>query len=788
LVSTLDRKLLRDLRRLGGQVVTIALVVAAGIASYVSTRGAHQSLVRARDTYYQTARFADVFARAKRAPEAIRPRLEAIPGVTRAETRVVSPVSLPLPGLPEPANGRVVSIPADRGPMLNQLHVRTGRLVEPGRGDEAVILEAFAEAHGLRPGDTVPVVLEGTLRQVRVVGTAHSPEYVIPLGAEDLTPDPKQFTALWMDRAAIGPAFDLDGAFNDVTLQLAPAAHEAAVLGRVDALLEPYGGLGAHGRDLHPSARMLDDEIDQLSVFATAMPAIFLGVAAFLLNVVLSRLVYLQRPQIAALKAVGYGDRQVGLHYLKLVSVIVLAGALLGTGLGAWMGDGLTEVYRDFFHFPALTFHLDPSVVLVSVGVSLGAAFVGALGSVRSVVRLPPAEAMQPPKPPVYHHSLVDRLVPIGLIGAAGRMVLRDLQRHPLRLGLAVLGIALAVAILVVGRFFNDAMTHLMDVHFTEAMREDLSVTFIEPVSMRGVRELDHLPGVLQAEGLRALPVRFRVGSRRRDAAVVGYMDDADLRTLVDDNAQPIPLPSDGIVLTRKLGEVLDVPLGGMVTLEPQQGERRPHQVRVAGLADEMFGLQGHMRNDALARLLGEAPSYSTALLRVDPPALDDVRRRLQERPNVLSVTRRANLLERFRNQTAEMILVFTFVLASFAATIAVGVVYNSARVSLSTRSRDLASLRVLGFTRRDVFAILLGELGVQVALAIPLGLVLGWYGAHGIAMTVDPETYRIPVHISDRTYAFATVVTLAAALMSALLVRRRLDRLDLIGVLKTRE
>jgi putative ABC transport system permease protein len=787
-VRMLDRKLLRDLRRLVGQVVTIALVVAAGIASYVSTRGAYDSLVRARDAYYQGARFPDVFVQAKRAPEALRPRLEAIPGVTRVETRVVAAVSLPMPGLPEPARGRLVSIPADTGPAMNQLHVRAGRMVEPRRSDEAVILEAFAEAHGLAPGDTLPVVLEGALRQVRVVGTAVSPEYIIPLGAEDLTPDPEQFAVLWMDRAAIAPAFDMEGAFNDAVLQLAPGAHERAVLEQVDTLLEAYGSLGAHGRDLHPSARMLDDEIEQLSVMATAMPIIFLGVAAFLLNVVLSRLVYLQRPQIAALKAVGYADRQIGVHYLKLVSIIVLIGALIGTALGAWLGGGLTQMYTDFFFFPDLAFELDPSVVLIAVGVSLVAAFVGALGSVRSVVRLPPAEAMQPPKPPAYRRTLVDRLVPTGLIGAAGRMVLRDLQRHPLRLGLAVLGIAMAVAILVVGRFFHDAMNHLMDVHFTEAMREDLNVGFIDPVSSRGVRELEHLSGVWQAEGIRALPVRFHAGPRRRDAVVMGYMDGAQLRTLVDERAQPIPLPADGIVLTRKLGEILGVSLGGTVTIEPQVGPRHMHQVKVAGLADEMFGLQGHMRNDALARMLQEEPAYSMALLRVDPPALDGVRRRLQERPNVLTVTRREHLLERFRAQTAEIILVFTFVLAMFAATIAVGVVYNSARVSLSTRSRDLASLRVLGFNRAEVFAILLGELSVQVVLAIPVGLALGHLGAHGIAATVDPETYRIPVMISDRTYVFATLITLLAALMSALLVRRRLDRLDLIGVLKTRE
>jgi putative ABC transport system permease protein len=787
-VAALDRKLLRDLRRLTGQVVTIALVVASGIASYVSTRGAYDSLLRSRDVYYDTSRFGDVFARARRAPEALRERLGAIPGVVSVETRVVATVSVPIADLPEPATGHVVSVPGAEGQALNRLHLRKGRMVEPRRGDEAVVLEAFAEAHAISPGDTLPVVLEGTLRDVRVVGTAVSPEYVIAMGGADIAPDPQNFAVLWMDRAAIAPAFDLDGAFNDVVMKLGPEANPSAVIAEVDRLLDPYGGLGAHGRDLQPSARMLDSEIEQLSVMATVMPAVFLGVAAFLLNVVLSRLVHIQRAQIATLKAVGYSDAQIGLHYIKMVSLIVLLGALGGTALGAWLGSGLTQVYTEYFYFPALEYRLEPSVVAFSVGVSLLAALVGAGATVRTILRMAPAEAMQPAPPAVYRHTWFDRLTAGGIVGPAGRMIVRDLRRHPLRLLLAATGMAMAVAILVVGRFFSDAMDHLMDVHFTEAMRDDLSVTFADPVTDRGVRELGHLPGVLSAEGMRALPVRFRVGPTYRDSMILGHADDGELRPLIDEQARRIPIPAEGIVLTRKLGEVLQVAPGASVIVEPQIGERRAYRVTVAGFADEMFGLQGHMRSTTLARMLGEAPAHTMALLRVDRGALDDVRHRIRQRPNVLSITRREALSERFHEQTGEMLFVFTFVLAAFATTIAVGVVYNSARVSLSTRSRDLASLRVLGFTRREVFAILLGELGVQVALAIPLGLYLGQAGAHLIASTVDPEVYRIPVIVSDRTYAFATVVSVAAATLSALLVRRRLERLDLIGVLKTRE
>jgi putative ABC transport system permease protein len=787
-ITALGRKLLRDLTLLKGQVVTIALVVACGIASYVATQSTYDSLQYSKTTYYERHRFGDVFAHCKRAPNSVARELRRIPGVAAAYTRITEGTSLPLAELAEPANGRVVSIPGDRPAPLERIHLRSGRRVRPGRSDEVVVLEAFAEAHDLRPGDRLPAVMNGTRRELRIVGTAMSPEYVFAVSGGELAPDPKRFAVLWMNERTLAPAYDLDGAFNDVVLRLRPGASEPAVLDRVDDILEPYGGLGAHGRDRQPSNNILEGELAQLDTMATVVPTIFLAVAAFLLNVVLARLVQLQRPQIATLKAVGYPNRRIGLHYLQLVTVVVLIGALAGTAVGAWLGSGLTELYTQFFRFPVLAYRLDPRIVAVAVGVSFAAAVIGAFATARRVAQLPPAEAMRPAGPATYRPTLLDRWGLNALLRPGARMILREIERRPWRLVLSSLGIAMAVAILVVGRFFHDSMDYLMTVHFDAAMREDLSVTFDRPMPDRVTRELAHIPGVLRAEGMRSVPVRFRSGPRKRDSALWGYPDDGELRRLLNSDSHQVPLPPNGVVLTRKLAEILEVNAGDRITVEPREGDRADRRVRVARLVDEMFGLQGHMRLDAVHELMGEQPNVSMVLLRIDPHERTEVVRRLRDRPAITSVERRERMFENFREQSGEMIFVFTFILAVFAATIAIGVVYNNARVALSMRSRDFASLRVLGFTRGEISSILLGELAVQTLVAIPLGLAIGTWMSELVSMTVDPENYRIPVIISVRTYAFATLVTLGSALVSALLVRRKVDHLDLIGVLKTRE
>lgn len=788
MVSPLDRKLLRDLAQMRGQVITIALVVACGVAAFATFRSTYGSLQLSKHQYYERQRFADVFAHLERAPEALGRRVEAIEGVSRVYTRVVEGATLPMESLTEPATARVVSLPADGDPPLNGVYLRDGRFPEPGRAGEVVVLHSFADAHGLSPGERLPAVLDGVFRELVIVGVGMSPEYVFPMQMGDISPDPRRSAVLWMERSVMAPAYRMEGAFNDVVLELQPGASELAVLRDLDRLLEPYGGLGAHGRDRQLSSFVLEGELSQLEQFSSVAPLIFLAVAAFLLNVVLSRLVHLQRSQIATLKAVGYSDWAIGAHFLKLVCVIVVLGAGIGLVLGRYLGEAQTNLYLEYFQFPELTYRLDLELATTGIVVSLVAAVTGALGAVRGVVRMPPAEAMRPAPPASYQRSLLEWLGLFRVLGPPARMVVREIQRRPMRTLLSAVGISMAVGILVLARFFYDSMGYLVDLQFQQAWREDAAVTFLGPLPERAVRELAHLPGVLRAEGMRAVPARVRVGHRSRDISILGYAEGGDLRRVVDTEGRVVPLPEDGLVITSKLGEILGVGAGDALTVELREGQRGERVVPVMGLVDEAMGLQGYMRLPALSRLVREESMVSLALLSIDPSAYADVNERLADMPRVGAVTRRDNALERFEEQSASMMLTFAFIMSLFATIIAIGVVYNNARVSLSMRSRDLASLRVLGFTRAEISGILLGELAVQVLLAIPIGLLVGTWMAHGIAATVDPETYRLPIVISEKTYSYAALVTLAAGLVSALLVRRKLDRLDLIGVLKTRE
>jgi putative ABC transport system permease protein len=790
MVRAIDRKLLRDLRQLRGQVVTIALVVACGIASYVTLQSTYASLERSMSAYYLDSRFGDAFVHLERAPEEVRRQLEAVPGVALVYTRLVEGVTLPLAGQDQPPLAEVVTLPPDGEPPLGRLTLEAGRMVEPGRANEAILLARFAERYGIRPGDTLPVVLNQERRRIAVVGLGSSPEFIYPIppGGASMVDD-ERFAVLWMDRETIAPAFQMQGAFNDAVLRLQPGASETGVLREVDRILDRYGGRSAVARARQPSHDILDEEMQQLRTWATVVPLIFLGVSAFLVNVVLARLVQLQRPEIAALKALGYHDREVGLHYLKLVLVVVFLGAVAGVTVGAWLGHALTGLYADIFRFPVFEYGLGGRIPLVGIMLSFGAAAAGAVGTVRRIAKLPPAEAMRPPAPGVYRPLLLERLGLARLIPPAWRMVVRELERRPLRTVLSVIGIATALGTVVVGQFRDAAFEFLLDVQFTRVNRETLTVAFTDPVPLRATGELAHLPGVTLVEGVRAVAVRLEQGTRVREVPLIGLPDGAELQRVVSRRSlAPVPLPTDGVLLTRTLGEILGLRAGDTAVMKVLEGSWATRRVVVAGLVDELIGLQGYMRREELNRLLGETPSVSSALLRVDRGAETSVIRRLEELPRVASITRHDAVVRRIRQQTGESAAVITLVLTVFSATIAVGVVYNNARVALSLRGRDLASLRVLGFTRAEISRILLGELGCQVLLAVPAGLLLGRWLTALVAGSIHPERFRFPVVISLRSYAFAVAVVLVASAASALLVRHRLDHLDLVGVLKTRE
>jgi len=789
-MGTLDRKLLRNLRSMRSQIAAIVLIVACGVAAFVTVLTAYRGLKSTRDTYYARYRMADLFAPVKRAPRAVLADLERIPGVRRAEGRIVFDVTLDLEGLDQPASGRVISVPDRRRPILNDLHLARGRWFEGDGTGEVVISERFAEVHGLDVGDTLRVIMNNKKEALRVVGRALSPEFVYLIrGAGDVLPDPKHFTVLWMSETFAEAVFDFDGACNDFVATLDPDAALEDVIADFDRRLDRYGAIGAFGRKDQLSNRYLSDEIRGLRGSATMTPTIFLAVAAFTLHMLMGRLVATQRTQIALLRAFGYGTPELVLHYLKLALGVGVLGAAVGTGIGIWFGREVAEIYREFYSFPLLDFSVDPVAVAGGWVVSLTFAALGAVGSLRAVARLAPAAAMQPEAPKAFRRTLVERWTWLFTrLAFPTRMILRHLARHRVRAVITMGGVALSAAILLLSFFSVDATVELMDHQFRLADRQDVHLAFHEELGRDSLFELRRLPGVRAAEPELSVPVKLVHGHRFRRTGISGLAPGGTLHALLDRDLRPVPLPREGLLLSRKLAELLGVRPGDDVEVHVLVGERPVLRVPVENVVEEYLGTFAYADLGRLSRWVGEEFALTGARLSIDGARAHDVGEALKEVPAVAAVNFKERTVTAFRETLEQSQRIFGTVLILFAGAITFGVVYNTARISLAERARELGTLSVLGFSAPEVRRVLEGETLLLAVAALPPGIGLGALFSWLLTRLYDTDLFRFPFVLTGASLAKTIVVVFVFTLLSNLLVRRRMRRLDIVEILKARE
>ncbi|MCB2117419.1 MAG: FtsX-like permease family protein [Rhodobacteraceae bacterium] len=787
-MHALDRKLLRDFVRLWAQALAIALVLGCGVAALITSFGMYQTLGDSRAAYYDRNRLADIWASARRAPRTLLPELAAIPGIRTLEARTEGLVTLDIPGRDQGAAGQVISLPASGAPILNVPLLQSGRLPDPAARDEVAVNAPFARANGFALGDRFSANINGTRRELTITGTVLSPEFVYTIGPGAMMPDNKTFGILFMPDRAAAAAFDMTGAFNSLTAALYPGANKAEVIEAVDRLLAPYGGTGAYGRDRQISDSFVSSEIDQLWSMTIILPPIFFGVAAFLVNMVLGRIVALERPEIGLLKALGYSNRTIAAHYLMLAGLTALVGILLGWGAGAWLASGLAKLYARFYDFPYLIFRGSWTVYAVGGLLGLAAAAFGALRVALAAARLPPALAMQPPAPPRFRRGLTDRLMAWLRLSQPAMMIFRSITRWPFRAATSAFGIAMAVAVLAAASFFNDAMDKMMEVTFALANRQDAMVIFTSTLPERAVDEVARLPGVIAVEGQLVEPVLLRRGQYEKHTSLEARRPDTDLSRIVGGSGRVVSVPPGGLVLSARVAAQIHASAGDPVEVEFLSGRREVLTLPLTGTIEQYIGIAAYIDYDTLNALRRQAPRVSLANVTLDPATRRDFDRAVKDIPAIAGTSMFSDARRAFQETIRQNISVTATVYLVLAVLITVGVTYNGSRIQLSERARELASLRILGFSRGEVSFILVGEAMVLALIAQPFGWLAGLGIAWAFTQGLDSDLYQVPFVIVPATFARASLIVLLTALASALVVRRRIDRLDLVAVMKTRE
>lgn len=787
-MRALDKKLFRDVWRLRVHALGVALVLSCGLSVIIMAVGMRVSMERTRASYYAERRMADVAVSAVRAPQRVAQELAAAPGVQAVETRISGIALLDLPGVSEPPSARLVSLPSVGRPRVNDLTLARGRWPDPARADEIVLSQAFADANALKLADTLHATIHGRRQTLRIVGIANSPEFVFVAAPGELFRQAKRFGVIWMNREALARAYDLDGAFNDAVFILGRRANEAETIAAIDRILEPYGGAGAYGRDRMVSDRFLSEELRQLSTMAIFLPALFLITAAFLVNIALGRVIATERSNIGLLKAFGYSSVAVAWHYAKSALIFAVIGAIIGAAAGVALGRAVADLYREYYHFPTLEFSASPATFVGAWSAGLAAALSGCVFSVLKAARLSPAEALTPPRPTAFFAAgpALSRFE--ASLDAKSRIIVRRIARFPRRAGTTALGVAFAIALLVVARTMPAEMDYLLDINFGVANRQDVTLTFTEARDSAVLHHVGRLPGVIYAEPFRVDDVILRHQGQTVHEAVFGAPEQARLSQIVGAGQSVMAPPAAGIALARALAQKLDAQPGDQILLEQTRGRRVATRVRVAAIVDPMIGSSAYMEIGALSRLLREPGRISGAHLRMDAARYGAFNREVKETPGIAGVSYVGQAEASMRSEFDQGVGVMNFIYAAFAAIMAGGVAFSAARITLAEQERDLATLRVLGFTRLEVSYILVGELMALAIVAIPAGLALGTILSIWLMQLFQTDMYAFPFVFNPPGYAFAIAFTLGCVAAAAMVVRTGIDKLDMIAVLKARD
>lgn len=785
-MHSLNRMFFAELIRLWRQGIAIVGLLACGIAIFVMSTGMIRALETSRERYYREYRFADVFAQLVRAPVSLLDRVKEIPGVKSATGRIVREVLVDVPEMVEPVSCRLVSIHQDPERSVNGIYLRLGRLPVPSDRIEVVVNELFAQAHGLKPGDSLVANMAGRLERLHIVGIGLSPEYIYVVQPGLLLSDDRRYGVLWAPYRDLAPAFNTEGAFNHLAIELYGGANTAEVLHRVDILTKTYGGVGAYSRSEQESHERVSDEMHQVRAMAILSPTIFLLVTLFLLHIVFSRLVHQQRESIATLRAFGYYPSEIGWHYTKIVLVWVCAGVgigiVVGMRLALWMGS----FYMMFFRFPAM----DPPSLswewVAAIGMSFGVALLGSFSSIRAAMSLPPAVAMRPEAPTRFRSASMDGWGIASRIGPVSRMVIRRLESNPWITLFSTLGLAMALAILVLSAFMEDTIDFVIDHQFAASQRQDMTFTFHENTSASALSDVLHMDGVIAAEPFRSVPIRIRHGQRSKRLGLMGLESKPMLFRVMGDRNQSIELPDgSGLTITRKLAELIDAREGDVVEIELMEGQDRSLRLPIATIFPNYTGPAAYMNRFELHRLLQEGERLSGAFVRIHAAKRSQVYREIKETPAVVGILDKQAAVTNFRSIISRSTFWMRTINALFAAFIAFGVSYNSALIAYTERARDLATMRVMGFSQRELAAILLTEIGIITLLAIPIGMPLGYALCFWTTLAVDTESHRFPLIVNPDTYVYGIVVLCVSIAISSFAILRLLKQIDILAVLK---
>ena len=783
-MKVLDQKLARDLWRTRGMLMAIVAIVAVGIACLVGLVGTSRNLSIALEAYYSRCRMADFWLDLKRVPTSELEFLRRVNGVASLRQRLTYPVVVDLEGVAAPVGGLLLSLPDVRRPVINDIMLKSGQYFSRGRQEEVIVLEPFALARGLKVGDKIDLVMKGQKKTLLIIAIATSPEsaYLMPPGS--ITPAKGHYGVFFVKRSFAEDTLGIRGAFNSLVGMLTPEAREnpQPVLDELELKLKDYGVFACYPLALQSSNQALHSELGGLSTMSTFMPLIFLMVASLVLNVLMTRLASGQRTIVGTLKALGYSNREVFTHFLKMGAVVGVLGALFGNLLGYWIAGAMTDMYGYFFSLPDLGARFYPSLSWISLGVSLVFSLLGTFRGVQKVVGLSPAEAMRQAAPEGGKAIILESWPWLwSRLGFRWQMVLRGMFRKKARTLIGVFAAAMGSSLLVATFGMLDSFVYMVEFQFNKVLLSDYDISLRTERSYAALDEALNLPGALRGEPVLVVHGTLSHLNARKKVAIKGLRQDATMTVPCKKDGIAVRVPDRGFLLTARLARQLGVVPGDSLIMTPTKGEQRPVRVEVSATVDSYFGLDAYADYRYLNSLVDEASALNLIQLRTRQTTAqaDRFMKELKRFPVLQTMSRtswqKAGMQTDFIGKMSGM----AYPMIIFGAVIFFGSILNSSLIAIVERQREIATFRVVGYRTGEVGSVFLRENLLQNMVGAFLGLPLGYWMLTGLAEQITNDMYAMPAVVDSVSWVYCVVLALAFVLLSQLVVQRAIAKLD---------
>ncbi len=778
----------REIIKGKGQFIAAALVVLIGVTAFLATYTSYLNLNNSAKSYYDKYNLLDYYAQVKSISDNEIQQVGKIQGVKNSSGRICVDITGDM-GSDRRATLRAISVPDNSEPEINRLHFVKGSFFDSNSFDECLISDKFASFYKLKTGDTVKTNIQGNPYEFKIHGIVNSPEYVYAIkSAATLLTSDGDFGIIYIKESQLKKMTGAGDAFNQVHFTLSEQYNNPDTIKKIENALKPAGFLYGMVRKDLASYAMLSDDINMLEELAVILPLLFLSVAAMIIYVILKRVVNNQRTLIGVMKAFGYSDKKVLKHYISYSLLVALTGAVPGTIFGMGLGALITRMYTQFYNIPELSVKIYWTEMLLGILVSIIFSLVAGYNSTKKILKLEPAQSMRSEPPVSGNKILVEKIKPLWKKLSFGwKMSIRNIFRARQRAVMTMMGFVFTIVLLVGTLFFLDSMNYISDEYYKDFQRQDYKVLFNSPVQYDETYKLLKTEGINKLDPILELPVEIIKDNKKSDMMLTAIGKDNTLYKLKDKEDNKMTVPKGGVILPHSMAEKISVNIGDVVTIKSHVPGFDTAKVKVVGIMKQYIGFSCYMNIEDLKQYTQNQKLANAALIKVNDGMDGKVQHNLYQNKSVDFLESRLTSAETFDKFTG-IIYIFIGVLVAFALVMGGAIVFNSTVINIMERKRELASLKALGYSLKEIKLVILRENMLLGFLSLVPGLILGRLMCGFLANMFNNNYFVMPVIVNIPTYIIAALSIFVFAGFAQFANRKNMTGLDMVETLKNRE